>query len=64
MGITSSKLEELKYYIVIKAKDTKTNQIYNYFTVASTFDISLYYRDSEIQVSNSTILTLTAGKFF
>ena len=67
MGITSSKLEELKYSIVIKAKDTKTNQIYTYqirqitskyairfsyyFIFASTLDISIYYRDSEIQVS-------------
>ena len=79
MGITSGKLEQLKYSIVIKAKDTKTNQVYTYqvsqitsnyairfsyyFTVASTFEISVYYRETEIKVSGSSILTVTAAQF-
>ena len=79
MGITDGKLQDLKKYIKVQARDRNTNIIYDFeFTqitsqyairfqhicdIASTFEITAYYNDKEISCGSSNILIVTAPQF-
>ena len=79
MGITQGKLDEIKDNVKVEAKDIKTNQVYQFefsqitsnyaiklglpCNVASTFEVTAYYKNSEIPVSGSRILTVVAPQF-
>ena len=79
IGLTDGRLEEIKGNVVVKAKDTNTNQIYEYqfeqitsnyairfknvCKVAGYFEVTAYYNNNEMHCGSLKYLAVIAPRF-